>query len=94
MLFRSMHHRHDRYAHYHNGIKFYNWPYAMGWFLVHNHWHKLLMTHGSFTGSNALLMIKQNGTIYAALFNKKPSGINALPRFRKKLMDLFLRETV
>lgn len=85
-------HQKETKAHYHAAIPFYAWPYSMGWFLVHDgKRHKMLFTHGSFTGSNAMLMMRQNGDIFVALFNKKPTGFNSLMRFRKQVMDLFLQ---
>lgn len=66
--------------------------YGMGWFLLYDtpytvRWY----THGSFTGTNSMIVRRHNGTIYVALFNEKPSSYAKVSLFRRQVMNLFLR---
>lgn len=72
-------------------LSFLPYPYGMGWFLLHDGHQTIWYTHGSFTGSNALVMRLPNGAIYVALFNKKPDSYAQVTVFRHQLMQLFLR---
>ena len=61
------------------------WHYGMGWFVLSNHQYS---THGSFTGSNSLLIIRKDGTIFALIFNRRPSPTEKLWAFRRKLTKI------
>ncbi|MCH9643533.1 MAG: beta-lactamase family protein [Gammaproteobacteria bacterium] len=61
------------------------WHYGMGWFVQNNHEYT---THGSFTGSNSLLIIRPDHTIFAFVFNSKPEPMGQLWEMRQKLYKL------
>ncbi len=66
--------------------------YGMGWFIKQTPQGKIWVTHGSFTGTNSLILHKPNGDIYAIIFNKKPSPFLRLMDFRKKLKKIFMHD--
>jgi CubicO group peptidase (beta-lactamase class C family) len=45
---------------------------------------------GSFTGSNALVVTKPNGTTIAVIFNSRPSIYNFLSQFRPELRNIII----
>ncbi len=46
--------------------------FAKGWSIKHINGHHFMLKTGSFTGTEALVMLEDDGTAYAALFNAKP----------------------
>jgi CubicO group peptidase (beta-lactamase class C family) len=63
--------------------------YAMGWKVKHYHHKKYWYQTGSFTGSNALLMNRSDGTSIAIVFNSRPPTHHLWRRFRPRLKQLF-----
>lgn len=48
--------------------------FAKGWVIKQIQNHRVVLKTGSFTGTEALVMMDDTGTVYAALFNAKPSN--------------------
>lgn len=48
--------------------------FAKGWSVKQLKGHRFMLKTGSFTGTQALVMLEDNGTAYVALFNAKPSN--------------------
>jgi D-alanyl-D-alanine carboxypeptidase len=67
----------------HSSLK--KWHYGMGWFVQNNHQYS---THGSFSGTNSLLIIRPDHTIFSFIFNKKPQPMVKLWRMRQTLYTL------
>lgn len=61
------------------------WHYGMGWFVLSNHHYS---THGNFTGSSSLLIIRRDGTVFALVFNRRPTPTENLWKFRRELTKL------
>jgi CubicO group peptidase (beta-lactamase class C family) len=74
---------------YFKGVQYLSWPYGMGMWRIQDHGKLLAMAHGSFTGTNTLIIRKQSGEVDVALFNAKPSTPAALFSFRQRLIELF-----
>lgn len=51
--------------------------FAKGWSIKHLNGHLFMLKTGSFTGTQALVMLEDDGTSYVALFNAKPSNRKA-----------------
>jgi CubicO group peptidase (beta-lactamase class C family) len=51
---------------------FYPTHYAMGWFITHKANGYLLYTHGSFTGTRSIIVMRPDGYIISVIFNKRP----------------------
>jgi N-acyl-D-amino-acid deacylase len=51
-----------------------NHYFAKGWNVKYVNDHRYLLKTGSFTGTQALVMLEDNGTVYVTLFNAKPSN--------------------
>ncbi len=51
---------------------FYPTHYAMGWFVTHRRDGYVLYTHGSFTGTRSVIVIRPDGYIISIIFNKRP----------------------
>lgn len=65
--------------------------YGMGWFIQEIPIGKIWIAHGSFTGTNTLLIRRPDNTIVVYFFNKKPSYWAGLETFREQLTRLALK---
>jgi CubicO group peptidase (beta-lactamase class C family) len=74
---------------YFKGVQYLSWPYGMGMWRIQDHGKLLAMAHGSFTGTNTLIIRKQTGEVDVALFNAKPNTPMGLFSFRQRLIELF-----
>lgn len=63
--------------------------YAMGWKVKYSNNNRLLVATGSFTGTNALMIRKPDGTIVSIVFNSRPPVYNLFRDFRPRLNRLF-----
>lgn len=66
------------------------WPYGMGWFLTRGGLVRFWYTHGSFTGTNAIVFRRTDGTIMAVIFNKKPPDYWLVQDLRGQIKRLLL----
>ncbi len=68
------------------------WPYGMGWFLSRSGNYSFYYTHGSFTGTNAIIFWRHDGTILVAIFNQKPGNYSGTQFVRNQVRALFLKK--
>ncbi len=73
---------------YFKGVQYLTWPYGMGMWRIQDHGKLLAMAHGSFNGTNTLILRKPTGEIDVVLFNAKPSTLPELSNFRQRLIQL------
>lgn len=64
--------------------------YTMGMQIHNVHGQLYWVQTGSFTGTNALTVIKPNGTTIAIIFNTRPSSYVFFTRFRPELLNLLI----
>jgi CubicO group peptidase (beta-lactamase class C family) len=69
-----------------------HWKYGMGWFLSKSGKYPLYYTHGSFTGTNAIIFKRHDGTIIVAIFNQKPGNYAGVQAVRNQVRGLFLNK--
>lgn len=70
-------------------FSFLPYPYGKGWFLIHDSFPgRVWYSHGSFTGTNAMVIRRPNGIIYVVLFNKKPTTYARVSALRHQVMRL------
>ena len=60
--------------------------FAKGWNVKKIYGNNFILKTGSFTGTQALIMLEENGTAYVALFNAKPSNRKIFLMQLKKLL--------
>jgi N-acyl-D-amino-acid deacylase len=60
--------------------------FAKGWNVKNMYGNNFILKTGSFTGTQALVMLEENGTAYVALFNAKPSNRKIFLMQLKKLL--------
>ncbi len=65
------------------------WYYAMGWKVKKTKKSRYWYQTGSFTGTNALVMVKRDGTCIALVFNARPPIYHLWRNFRPQLKRLF-----
>lgn len=63
--------------------------YAMGWKVKEFHGKKYWYQTGSFTGTNAMLINRSDGTAIAVVFNSRPPTNHLWTSFRPRLKRLF-----
>lgn len=63
--------------------------YAMGWKVKHYKKRKYWYQTGSFTGTNAMLINRSDGTAIAVVFNTRPPTHRLWRQFRPRLKRLF-----
>lgn len=68
--------------------------YTMGMQMYNSHGQIYWLQTGSFTGTNAMVVIKPNGTTIAAVFNTRPSIYTFFTRFRPELKGLLLSKHI
>lgn len=68
--------------------------YTIGGIISHVNQQRYWIQTGSFTGSNALVITKPNGTTIAILFNYRPDAYSFLSRFRPELKNLIIRSSL
>lgn len=74
-----------------HGVKYMKWPYGMGMWRIQDNWEVLNIGHGSFTGTNTMILRKPDGEIDVALFNARPGyNMAELWMFREHLISLFV----
>lgn len=64
--------------------------YTMGWKVRLYNGRRYLISTGSFTGTNAMVIYKPNGTIVAIIFNARTPPYTFFKRFRPKLRQLLM----
>lgn len=64
--------------------------FALGWSVKYIRGHRFILKTGSFTGTQALIMLADNGIAYAALFNAKPGNRRM---FNQQLQNLLVSYT-
>ena len=75
--------------HYFKGVQYLAWPYGMGMWRIQDHGKLLAMGHGSFTGTNTLIVRKSTGEVDVVLFNARPGlSPGELFGFRQRLIEL------
>ncbi len=67
--------------------------YTMGGIIYYLKGQRYWIQTGSFTGSNALIVTKPNGTTIAVLFNYRPEAYSFLSRFRPVLRRMMMTNT-
>lgn len=63
--------------------------YTMGWKIKYVNGQPYWIATGSFTGTNAIVIRKPNGTTIAVVFNSRPPMYHMFRNFRPKLQQLF-----
>ncbi len=75
--------------HYFKGVQYLAWPYGMGMWRIQDHGKLLAMAHGSFTGTNTLIIRKPSGEVDVVLFNARAGNSMAdLFGYRQRVIQL------
>ncbi|NCX94075.1 MAG: class A beta-lactamase-related serine hydrolase [Gammaproteobacteria bacterium] len=73
------------------GVRYLPWPYGMGLWRVQMGSNILYVAHGSYNGTNTLILKKPNGEVDVALFNAKPGrNMSDLWIFREQLIKILM----